>query len=217
MRTFDDFFVEIIDLSPTNWSKSAKSKCVWQSKLWSRMYFFFIHLLSYDDIKSLSYSFLFRVIWHDISKKIRFLYYIRLYVYNCRIKIHVIYIHYDDVTMSGVAFQITSLTMVYSTFHPGADRRKHQSPASLAFVRGIHRGPVNSPHKWPVTRKLFPFDDVIMMWYRIYIYNTISYQPQAGLFLFKVVDIFHKLYAEKSKKNWKIMQRYRPFLRKINC
>ena len=40
--------------------------------------------------------------------------------------------------------------------------RKHQSSASLAFVRGIHRGPVNSPHKWPVTRKMFPFDDVIM-------------------------------------------------------
>ena len=41
-------------------------------------------------------------------------------------------------------------------------RRKHQSSAPLAFVRGIHRGPVNSPHKWPVTRKMFQFDDVIM-------------------------------------------------------
>ena len=43
-----------------------------------------------------------------------------------------------------------------------ADQRKHQSSATLAFVRGIHRGPVNSPHKWPITRKMFPFDDVIM-------------------------------------------------------
>ena len=34
--------------------------------------------------------------------------------------------------------------------------------ASLAFVRGIHRWPVNSPHKGPVTRKMFPFNDVIM-------------------------------------------------------
>ena len=42
------------------------------------------------------------------------------------------------------------------------DQRKHQSSASLAFVRGIHRWPVNSQHKWPVTRKMFPFDDVIM-------------------------------------------------------
>ena len=41
-------------------------------------------------------------------------------------------------------------------------KKKHQSPASLAFVRGIHRRPVNSPHKWPVTRKLCQFDDVIM-------------------------------------------------------
>ena len=34
--------------------------------------------------------------------------------------------------------------------------------ASLAFARGIHRWPVNSPHKGPVTRKMVPFDDVIM-------------------------------------------------------
>ena len=36
--------------------------------------------------------------------------------------------------------------------------------ASLAFVRGIHRGPVNSPHRGPVTRKMFSFDDVIIAW-----------------------------------------------------
>ena len=56
--------------------------------------------------------------------------------------------------------QITSLTIVYSTVYSGADQRKHQSSASLAFVWVIHRSPVNSPHKWPVTRKMFPFDDV---------------------------------------------------------
>ena len=70
--------------------------------------------------------------------------------------------HYDDVTLSAMASQITSLTIVYSTVYSGADQSKHQSSASLAFVWGIHRGPVNSPHKWPVTRKMFPFDDVIM-------------------------------------------------------
>ena len=70
--------------------------------------------------------------------------------------------HYDDVIMTTVASQITSLTIVYSTVYSGADQSKHQSSASLAFVCGIHRGPVNSPHKWPVTRKMFPFDDVIM-------------------------------------------------------
>ena len=55
-----------------------------------------------------------------------------------------------------------------SNHHPqpfiqGADQRKHQSSMSLAFVRGIHRWPVNSPHKGPVTRKMFPFDDIIMI------------------------------------------------------
>ena len=70
--------------------------------------------------------------------------------------------HYNDVIMGAIASQITSLTIVYSIVYSDADQRKHQSSASLAFVRGIHRGPVNSPHKWPVTRKMFPFDDVIM-------------------------------------------------------
>ena len=73
-------------------------------------------------------------------------------------------IHYGDVIMGAIASQITSLTIVYWTFYSDADERKHQSSASLAFVRGIHRGPVNSPHKWPVTLKMFPFDDIIMYW-----------------------------------------------------
>ena len=71
--------------------------------------------------------------------------------------------HYDDVKMGAIASQITSLTIVYSTVYSDADQRKHQSSASLAFVRWIHRWPVNSPHKWPVTRKMSPFDDVIMI------------------------------------------------------
>ena len=70
--------------------------------------------------------------------------------------------HYNDVIMGAIASLITSLTIVYSTVYSGADQRKYESSASLAFVRGIHRGPVNSPHKWPVTQKRFPFDDVIM-------------------------------------------------------
>ena len=71
-------------------------------------------------------------------------------------------IHYNDVIMGAMASQITSLTIVYSKVYSGADQREHQSSESLASVRGIHRGPVNSPHKWTVTRKRFPFDDVIM-------------------------------------------------------
>ena len=65
--------------------------------------------------------------------------------------------------MDAIASQITSLTIVYSTVYWDSDQRKYQSSALLAFVRGIHRWPVNSPHKWPVTRKMFPFDDVIMV------------------------------------------------------
>ena len=64
--------------------------------------------------------------------------------------------------MTTIASQIQSPTIVYSTVYSDADQRKHQSSASLAFMRGIHRGPVNSPHKWPVTRKVFTFDDVII-------------------------------------------------------
>ena len=64
--------------------------------------------------------------------------------------------------MSEMASYITILTIVYSKVYSSPDQTKHQSSASLAFVRGIHRGPVNSPYKGPVTRKMFPFDDVIM-------------------------------------------------------
>ena len=72
--------------------------------------------------------------------------------------------HYCDVIMGTVASLITSLTIVYSTVCSDADQSKHQSSASLAFVRGIHQELVNSPYKWPVMRKMFPFDDIIMAW-----------------------------------------------------
>ena len=75
---------------------------------------------------------------------------------------HVIHDHYGDVIMGAIASQITSLTIVYSTVYSDADQRKYEISASLAFVWGIHRWPVNSPHKWPVTRKMLPFDDVII-------------------------------------------------------
>ena len=64
--------------------------------------------------------------------------------------------------MSAMASQITSLTTVHSTGYSGVDQRIHQSSASLALVRGIHWWSVNSPHKGPITRKMFPFNDVIM-------------------------------------------------------
>ena len=69
------------------------------------------------------------------------------------------YSHYTDVIMSEIASQITSLTIVYSTVYSGTNQRKHQSSASLAFVRGIHG---EFPAQRPETRKMFPVDDVIM-------------------------------------------------------
>ena len=80
----------------------------------------------------------------------------------CHTRVHTS--HYNDVTMDAIASQITCLAIVYSTVYSSGDQRKHQSYASLAFVWGIHRGPVNSPHTWSGTRKMFPFDDVIMHW-----------------------------------------------------
>ena len=71
--------------------------------------------------------------------------------------------HYSDVIMGAMTSQITRLINVYSTVYSDADQRKHQSSASLAFVREIYRWPVISPHKGLVTWKIFPFDDVIMV------------------------------------------------------
>ena len=65
--------------------------------------------------------------------------------------------------MGMMASQIISVSIVYSTVCWGTtDQRIYRSLPSLAFVRGIHWWPVDSPHKGPVTRKMFPFDDRIM-------------------------------------------------------
>ena len=74
---------------------------------------------------------------------------------------HCIPWHYNGVIMSTMASRIASLTLIRSKVYSGEDQRNHQSSASLAFVCGIHRWPVNSLYKGPVTRKMFPFDDVI--------------------------------------------------------
>ena len=70
--------------------------------------------------------------------------------------------HYSHVIMSAMASQITGPSTVYPTVYSGADKRKQQSSASLSLVRGIHRWPMNSPHKLLVTGIMFPFNDVIM-------------------------------------------------------
>ena len=78
-----------------------------------------------------------------------------------------LFANYYDIMMGVMASQITSLTIVYSNVQSGIDQRKHQSSASLAFVWGIHRWLVNSPHKGPVTWKMFPFDHVIMQFMKM--------------------------------------------------
>ena len=99
-------------------------------------------------------------------------------------------IHYCDAIMGTVASQITSLTIVYTTVYSDADQSKHQSSASLAFVWGIHRRPVNSPHKWPVTRKMFPFDDVIMCFHLMTSSWKQSWRWHWFLYFPKTVTIF---------------------------
>ena len=94
--------------------------------------------------------------------------------------------HYNDVIMGTIAFQITSLTIVHSTVYSDADRRKHQSSAWLAFVPGIHREPVNSSHKWPVTQKMFPFDDVIMKCGTMALFTSVL-SPSVQAFVFRSV------------------------------
>ena len=110
--------------------------------------------------------------------------------------------HYNDVIMGAIASQITGLTIVYSTVYSGVDQRKHESSASLAFVRVIHRRPVNSPHKWPVTRKMFPFDDVIMV-------NT---YPCPNLS--KTLSVLRVLYYSPGKRKNTCLQ---PNLLMVNC
>ena len=81
------------------------------------------------------------------------------------VKMFPVHHHYSDVIWGAIASQITSLTIVYSTVCSGVDQRKHQSSASLAIVRGIHRWPVNSPHKWPLTRK-------VSIWWRHHVKSS---------------------------------------------
>ena len=69
--------------------------------------------------------------------------------------------HNSDVTMGAIAFQITSLTTVYSTVYSNADQRKHQSSASLAFMRGIHRSPV---------AQMDNNAEIVSVWWRHHVY-----------------------------------------------
>ena len=111
-------------------------------------------------------------------------------------------IHYGDVIMAAIASQITSLIIVYSTVYSYADQRKHQSSTSLAFVWGIHRGPGNSPHKWPVMQKMFPFDDVIMIGFK-YSYTGWSFRMNVYLIPFLKQLMLNRLFH-----TWRVKHNY---------
>ena len=78
---------------------------------------------------------------------------------------------YSDVIMSTVASQIIGVSIVCSTVRSVAHQTKNQSSASLVFVKGIHRG---FPHKGPVTQKMFPVNDINMLFWLKWNYLTIS-------------------------------------------
>ena len=115
----------------------------------------------HQSVRHTYFIFLFQMMWfimnqtcHGVSK---------LAIYGIRP------IHYNGVIMSAMASQIIGLAIIYSIVYSRS--KKHQRSAWEAVVRGIHRWPVNSPQKGPVTRKMFPFDDVIIfnlfcaLWY----------------------------------------------------
>ena len=100
--------------------------------------------------------------------------------------LYVEFSHHSDIIMSTMASQITSLIIVYWAVYSSADQRKHRGSVSLAFVRGIHRWPVNSPHKVPVTRKMFSFDDVSMCYWLVVIQShrvTTVYVQYSSIFI----------------------------------
>ena len=81
--------------------------------------------------------------------------------YNCK-SMYMKTNHNSGIIMSEMASQITGVSIVFPIVCSGTYQRKHQSSASLVFVREIHRSPVGSLHKGLVTGKIFPFDDVII-------------------------------------------------------
>ena len=110
-------------------------------------------------------------------------------------------VHYSDVIMSTMASQITGVLIVCLNVCSVADQRKHQSSMSLAFVRGIHWWQVNSPHKGPVTWKMFPFDDVIMEW---------KSSDEMGLSTLRQPNLRKVDLSYRGRQKWKPFNRY-PF------
>ena len=121
--------------------------------------------------------------------------------------------HYRDVIVSKMASQITGVQIVCSAVCSFVNKRKHESSASLAFVMEIHRWPVDSLHEGPVMGKVFPFDDVIIVW---------SYMPtlysfsKSDKYIYRIVFISQEslpmIFRPKSIKfhTWNATWFYKP-------
>ena len=112
--------------------------------------------------------------------------------------------------MSDMTSQITGFSVVCSAVGSNADQRNYQSSASLAFVRGIHRLPVNSSHKGPVTRKMFPFDDVILVQMNEYMmelfYINITIQMPCMVEMYSCQRFWYSLHScdDYTDKTWRL-------------
>ena len=114
--------------------------------------------------------------------------------------------HYSDVIMGAMAFQITSLMIVYLAVYSGADQIKHQSSASLAFVRGIHRW----PHKLSVTRKSLYL--MTSSWWKYFIF-IISHREWMDWWIDRWW--MYKRGRYRCKKNGGSMERQSDFVREL--
>ena len=89
--------------------------------------------------------------------------------------------------MSAMASEITSLTIVYSTTYSRRRSKKTSKLRVTGLVRRIHWWLVNSPHKGPVTRKMFPIDDVIMLMIPNKILSAVGLKHLSNLNVFNFV------------------------------
>ena len=89
-------------------------------------------------------------------------------IFSVCASIYAHYCHYGCVIMSAMASQITGISIVYTTVCLFRRRSKETPKLPVTgLCGGMHRWPVNSSHQRPVTRKIFPFDDVIIVPYGI--------------------------------------------------
>ena len=133
------------------------------------------------------------------------------------VELPVIWHALNDVIMSAMGSQITSVSIVCSIVYSVTDQRKHQSSAALAFVRGILRWPVVSPHKRPVTRKMFPFDDVILLMHAGHTQNARGVVVLCLLWLyFKYLENLHDEFTDSHYNGTGAIQYHHQTIRKHN-